>query len=114
MNNNDSYYNLGERLQNIRTSLGLSQEQIALRANITTTYYGLIERNVKNPSIHIIEKICGAFHISLADFFMPSDQQTNDILTEQIQLLLQTCTEQEKSVIYNVILQILLLRRTEK
>ena len=109
MNNN---FNIGQRLQDIRTSLGLSQEQVALRAGITTTYYGQVERNLKNPTIHVIEKICSAMNIGLGEFFKPSIiNREYDLLTEQILLQLQNCTEVEKSAIYNIILQIKLLNK---
>ena len=42
MSNN---FNIGQRLQDIRTSLELSQEQVALRAEITPTYYGHYPRD---------------------------------------------------------------------
>ena len=67
MNNN---FNTGERVRELRVKYGLSQEQLALHAEITTTYLGLIERNLKNPTIKIIEQICNALNISLADFFL--------------------------------------------
>lgn len=110
MSNN---FNIGQRLQDIRTSLELSQEQVALRAEITPTYYGQIERNLKNPTIHVIEKICAAMNIGLGEFFKPSIiSREHDLLTEQILLQLQTCSELEKSTIYNIILQIKLLQKS--
>lgn len=108
----NSNFNIGQRLQDIRTSLDLSQEQVALRAEITPTYYGQIERNLKNPTIHVIEKICTAMNVGLAEFFKPSIiNREYDLLTEQILLQLQTCSETEKSTIYNIILQIKLLQK---
>ena len=110
----DDNFNIGRRLQTLRTSLGLSQEQVALYAGITTTYYGQIERNLKNPTVHVIEKICSAMNISLGNFFDSKDiTHDHDILTEQILLQLQTCSELEKSTIYNIILQIKLLQKQE-
>ena len=109
MNNN---FNIGKKLQLIRTNLGLSQEQVALRAGITTTYYGQIERNLKKPTIPVVEKICGALNISLEEFFKEDTvSRTYDLLTEQILLQLQTCSEEEKTAIYNIILQIKLLQQ---
>lgn len=105
-------FNIGERLQKLRTSLNLSQEQIALRAGITTTYYGQIERNLKNPTVHVIEDICSAFNMSLEEFFHEEAPASEyDILTERILLQLQTCTEAEKATIYNIIQQIRLLQK---
>ena len=102
-------------MQDIRTSLGLSQEQVALQAGITTTYYGQIERNAKNPTVHVIEKICFAMNISLENFFNSREVRHDyDLLTEQILLRLQMCTEAEKATIYNIILQIQLLQKNNR
>lgn len=113
MKMNDNF-NIGNRLQTLRTNLGLSQEQLALRAGITTTYYGQIERNLKNPTVHVIEKICLSMNMTLEDFFKQETQQPDhDLLTEQILFQLQTCTDPEKAAIYNIILRIKLLRQDD-
>ena len=101
MNNN---FNIGNRLQKLRTNLGISQEQVALRAGITTTYYGQIERNLKNPTVHVMEDICSALNISLEEFFQTKVlEYSHDLMTERILLQLQTCTEAERIAIYNII-----------
>lgn len=108
MNDN---FNIGSRLQKLRTNLGLSQEQVALRAGITTTYYGQIERNLKNPTVHVIEEICSALNITLEEFFRAETlNYGHDLLTERILLQLQTCTEAEKNAIFNIVHQIQLLQ----
>lgn len=112
MNNN---FNIGNRLQELRAGFELSQEQVALRAGITTTYYGQIERNLKNPTIHVIEDICAAFNITLEDFFRTdTPDKGHDLITEKILLQLKTCTEAEKKAIYNIISQIQLLQKNSK
>lgn len=67
MNNN---FNTEDRIHELRIQQGLSQEQLALRSEITTTYLGLIERNMKNPTVKIIEQICRSLNIGLADFLV--------------------------------------------
>jgi len=109
MNNN---FNIGKKLQQIRTGLGLSQEQVALNAGITTTYYGQLERNLKNPTVQVVEKICKAMNVSLEEFFKTEALVYEyDLLTEQILLQLQTCSKEEKTAIQNIILQIKLLQQ---
>ncbi|MDD5901128.1 MAG: helix-turn-helix transcriptional regulator [Lachnospiraceae bacterium] len=111
----DNNFNIGNKLLNLRTTLELSQEQVALRAGITTTYYGQIERNLKNPTIHVIEEICSAFNITLEDFFHTDTlEKSHDLITEKILLQLQTCTEAEKNTIYKIIYQIQLLQNNNK
>lgn len=62
-------FNIGQRIHELRINSGLSQEKLALRANITTTYMGLLERNLKNPTVKVIEQICNQLNISLSEFF---------------------------------------------
>ena len=108
----DKNFSLGDRLRNIRFSKGLSQEEVALRAEITTAYYGLVERNRKNPTVKILDKICQALGITLIEVF--SQNQTSskeyDELTMQIISQLNGQPDEMKQVILNVIKQIVKLR----
>ena len=109
----DKNFSLGDRLRYIRFSKGLSQEEIALRAEITTAYYGLVERNKKNPTVKILDKICNALGISLSEIFQ--QQQNNNIqyddTTSQIINQLNGQSEDTKKIILNIIKQILKIRK---
>lgn len=61
-------YSIGDRVKELRTQNKLSQEQLALRAEITTAYLGQIERGEKNPTVVTVERICNALGISLSAF----------------------------------------------
>ena len=109
MNNN---FNTGERVRELRIQHGLSQEQLALRAEITTTYLGLVERNLKNPTIKVIEQICAALKISLADFFNIAEKTFDaaDSLSTQISAQLSHRSDGEKEIILQLIKNVLKLR----
>lgn len=49
-----SQANLAANVKRRRLSLGLSQEELALRAGIDRTYASQIERAIANPSLAII------------------------------------------------------------
>ncbi|WP_313584876.1 helix-turn-helix domain-containing protein [Lacrimispora sp.] len=50
-------FKTGDRIKELRIEQGLSQEQLALRAKITPTYLGLVERNEKkNPTINMMSR----------------------------------------------------------
>ena len=108
----DKNFSLGDRLRYIRFSKGLSQEEVALRAEITTAYYGLVERNRKNPTVKILEKICQALGITLIEVFSQSQASSKeyDELTMQIISQLNGQSDEMKQVILNVIKQIVKLR----
>ena len=111
----DGYFNVGKRILEWRTKCGLSQEQVALQADITPTYLGQIERNVKNPTIRIVERICLAMNVSLADFFcVASEPKEIDTLSLQIVAQVANRSEEEKRIVLNILKQILQLRDFEK
>lgn len=60
---------LGERLRAYRTQRGWSQEELAERANLHTTYIGQLERGEKNATIESISKVAAALNISLSKLF---------------------------------------------
>jgi transcriptional regulator with XRE-family HTH domain len=59
----------GQRMRSQRTKLGLSQEELAARANVHRTYIGMIERAEKNITLENIEKICKALDLTVSEFF---------------------------------------------
>ena len=52
-----SSFDVGRRLQSIRQSIGLSQRELARRANITNGSLSMIEQGKVSPSISSLEKI---------------------------------------------------------
>lgn len=97
--------NIGNRIRELRTEQGLSQEQLALSSGITTTYLGLLERNLKNPTVKVLEQICNALSINLSSFFEESSYApyTYDPYTTQILAHVVNRNEQEKQLILKLI-----------
>lgn len=107
MSTTNKPFDIGQRIHELRTNRRLSQEQLALRSNITPTYLGLIERNLKNPTLKVIEQLCNALNISLADFFISDTAQNEtcepDNFSQQILTLINSCTDKEKQYILRII-----------
>ncbi len=49
--------------------MGISQEELALRAGVHRTYIGMIERAEKNITLTNVEKIAKALGVNLAHLF---------------------------------------------
>ena len=47
----DNKFDYGERLRQLRCERGLTQEEVSLRADITVSYYGQLERGTANPTV---------------------------------------------------------------
>ena len=56
-------------LKSIRTSKGLSQEQLAFSTKLHRTYIGSIERGERNLSLKNIAVLCDALNIKPSEFF---------------------------------------------
>jgi len=57
----------GEKIKEYRKLKGLSQEQLAEKANLHRTYIGMIERAEKNITLLNIEKIANALDLKITD-----------------------------------------------
>ena len=60
---------VGQRIKDLRTEIGISQEKLALKAEIDRTYLAGVENGKRNLSIKSLEKITNALSISFHDFF---------------------------------------------
>ena len=60
---------LAENLKRHRLATGLSQEELAHRADIDRTYVSRLERQIENPSIGIVEKLALTLGVPIAQMF---------------------------------------------
>ena len=60
---------IGLRIKELRKRNNLSQEKLALKAEIDRAYMHSIEAGKTNVSIEILEKISNALEIEIIDFF---------------------------------------------
>ncbi|MEK4508956.1 hypothetical protein BSK66_12405 [Paenibacillus odorifer] len=84
----------GQRIRALREKLGLTQEQLAERADLHPNYIGQIERGLKNVSLENIQKIANGLRIELHQLFS-FDQSPRLQPLEQLNQLLKFCPEDE-------------------
>ena len=60
---------VGSRIKELRRALELSQEKLALKAEVDRTYLAGAEQGKRNPSIKSLEKILKALEVSFGEFF---------------------------------------------
>jgi transcriptional regulator with XRE-family HTH domain len=60
---------VGQRIKELRSQIGISQEALANKAEIDRTYVTDVENGRRNISIQNIEKLVIALQVSLKDFF---------------------------------------------
>ncbi len=61
--------NIGRIIGETRKSMGISQEELAHRADIDRTYISQIERGIGNPSLFVIFRVAKSLDLSLAKLF---------------------------------------------
>ena len=59
---------IGKRIKEIRSEKGISQEKLALKAELDRTYVAGVENGKRNPSIKSLEKIINALDINFGCF----------------------------------------------
>ena len=56
---------LGQRVRELRERLGLSQEQLAERADLHWTYISGVERGRRNPGLNTLGRLAKALKVTL-------------------------------------------------
>lgn len=77
------------RIKYLRHVRSMSQEDLALRAEINPAYFGQVERGLKCPTIDTLYKISKALEVPLSEFFradafpitlVPKDQRLQELM----------------------------------
>lgn len=86
---------IGNKLLSIRKKAGLTQSEVAEKANLSDRTYADIERGTVNMRIATILKICEALHIT-PDMVLTTEDP--DITAKQDEILkrLEQCTPSQK------------------
>lgn len=71
---------LGDRIRDVRSGRGWSQEELADRASISRSFMGEIERGQSSATIDSLEKITNALEITLEDLFRNLQSPTDSRL----------------------------------
>lgn len=64
---------LAKNIREARLKAGLSQESLALAADVDRTYVSQIERYIGNPSIHVIIKLATVLGVDICELLKHSN-----------------------------------------
>jgi transcriptional regulator with XRE-family HTH domain len=59
-------HELGKRIRAQRKCIGLTQEALALAANVDRSYYGAVERGERNVTFTVLCRLCVALQCDVA------------------------------------------------
>jgi transcriptional regulator with XRE-family HTH domain len=68
---------VGRRIRTLREAAGISQEELAARADLHRNYVGSVERGERNIGILVVQRLATALGLSLAEFFGPFRQRAS-------------------------------------
>ena len=57
---------VGNNVRRLREKQGISQEELADRAELHRTYISGVERGVRNPTVVVLEKVADALGVELS------------------------------------------------
>lgn len=60
---------LGKRIQKYRKMVGLTQEELAEKVNVSRAYIGYIEQARNTPSIELLEKVAKVLRVDIKELF---------------------------------------------
>jgi transcriptional regulator with XRE-family HTH domain len=83
----DLQFDIGARLKAMRSAAGLSQRQLAERANVPHAQISNVEKNKVSPSVSTLRRILSGVGVSMADFFEPEREVPPGPFFETDQLL---------------------------
>lgn len=94
---------VGERIKFFRRARSMSQEELALRANINTAYYGQVERGLKCPTIDTLYKIASALEIPPSEFLRSDELPSYTADARRLKELLSKVPPERLSQVFRVI-----------
>ncbi len=103
---------VGQNIRKIRQTRGLSQENLALKAEMNPSYVGQVERGEKSPTIDSLEKIANGLDVELEELFHFNNNVEIQQMTvlKKIEFELKSRTEEEQEVVYRFVKQLLRFR----
>jgi len=105
----DIYKLVGVRVRTERKRLGLTQEELAEKADITANFLGHIERGTKKTSLETIEKLATALEIPVGNLFseMKYEPKKEDMSLKKLSLLLKDSEPKDKKLILKLVKMLL-------
>lgn len=97
------YYKIGQQIRKIRKAHGFSQEELAEKANISTTHMSHIETGNTKLSLPVLVDIAAALEVRTDDLLNNNPVAATSSAMDEIASVLERCTAKESKVIADVV-----------
>ena len=103
---------LGDTIRQARIDNKLTQEQLAELVQITPTHLKHIESEHRKPSIEVLFALAETLHFSLDALFITDGSKENSRRKNELQLLINTCSDNELDVLIAALRELSTQKRT--
>lgn len=99
---------IGEKIRKIRVDRHLTQKAFADQIAVNVSYIGPLEKGIKTPSIHTLERIAQAFNLPVSYFFLddgdPEESESSTLF--KLRALLSSRSEEERAFLYKTLVEL--------
>ena len=94
---------LGKRIREERIKLNLTQEQLAEKVDISTSYVGQIERGERNISLDTLVNVANILGVTIDFLLQDSITFQQDNISSQIEQIISKRTLKEKLMVLDML-----------
>lgn len=85
---------IGKKIKSLRLSYGMTQEELANKANVSKSIISAYEKGNRNPSFEVLEKIAEIFNVKEVYFFETDETNENMLDLSKLDSYQQTIIRQ--------------------
>jgi transcriptional regulator with XRE-family HTH domain len=103
-----------QQIRYYRQLKNMSQEELALRAELNPAYLGQLERGLKCPTIDTLYRIAGALSLSLSELFIFDNKSSTAMNSaKQVEAALRGLPDEKQEHIVRIVKDLSALLRNE-
>ena len=93
------YYKIGQRIRKFRKACGLSQEQLAEKANISVTHMSHIETGNTKLSLPVLVDIANTLQVTTDELLYEKPLSEKINIKQEISDIIDSCSEQNAKIL---------------
>lgn len=100
------YKKFGNRVREKRNKINMSQELLAEKCKVSTSYIGLVERGERKPSLEILVRMANALHVSANSLIFDSLRHRASSNKDRITMMINDFDDAQIDTTFEIVNQI--------
>ena len=100
---NTDFFNIGKRIQKTRIEHNLTQNQIAEKLGISTSYIENLENGKVNKELENFIKICNFLNVSIYDVLNEENNNIIKYMNKELYEIIIKCNDEKQELICNMV-----------